>query len=150
MVWVTGRVRGEHLAVLLGTKSLTVILASEPLAWTILHKAHREDHRRGPRNTAARSRRLVWIVSATRLAKSVNGRCFQCRYKDRKLEKQLMGQLPQERLEVNTPFRGNGPGPVWSFLGQGRSKRTTEIQMLGSCLCVYGSESCLPAAVPRL
>ena len=98
LVWVTGRVRGEQLATLLETKALPVLLAHEPLARAVVHKAHCEDHRRGPRDAAARSRKAVWIVAVTRLAKTVIGRCFSCRYRDRKMQEQLMGQLPPERL----------------------------------------------------
>ena len=54
-VWVAGRVRGKQLAILLGTTALPMVLASEPLAWGAMQKAHREDHRRGPRDMAARS-----------------------------------------------------------------------------------------------
>ena len=53
VVWVTGRIRGEQLATLLGTTALPVLLASEPLAVALLHKSHHEDHRRGPRDAAA-------------------------------------------------------------------------------------------------
>ena len=116
MVWVTGRVRGEQLAPLLGTSALPVLLASEPLAYSLLHKAHREDHRRGPRDAAARSRRSAWVVGATRLAKTTIGRCYACRYRDRRLEKQLMGALPAERLEVVAPFESTALdlfGPFW-------------------------------------
>ena len=49
-------------------------------------------------------RKLIWIVSATRLAKVVIAGCFECRHKDRKLEQQVMGRLPPERLEVIAPF----------------------------------------------
>ena len=116
VVWVSGRIRGELLAMLLGSPELPVILASEPLAWIALHKAHREDHCREPRDAAARSRRLVWIMGATRLAKTVIGRCYGCRYRDRRLEKQLMGPLPPERLEVMAPFQSTALdlfGPFW-------------------------------------
>ena len=116
MVWITGRVRGEQLAPLLGTTALPVLLASEPLAYSLLHKAHREDHRRGPRDAAARSRRAAWVVGATRLAKTTIGRCYVCRYHDRRLEKQLMGALPAERLEVVAPFESTALdlfGPFW-------------------------------------
>ena len=71
IVWVSGRIRGEQLAVLLGSPSLPVLLPSEPMSRSIMHKSHREDHRRGPRDAAARSRRAAWITSATRLAKNV-------------------------------------------------------------------------------
>ena len=116
IVWVTGRVRGDDLARLLGTTALPVLMSSEPLAKSLLHKAHREDHRRGPRDAAARSRRAVWIVSATRLAKSVIEKCFNCRYRDKRTEEQMMGRLPPERLEVTAPFEATALdlfGPFW-------------------------------------
>ena len=116
VVWVSGRIRGEQLATLLGVTSLPVVIASEPLARSILHKAHRQDHRRGPRDAAARSRKMVWIIAATRLAKAVISACYSCRYKDKKEEVQLMGRLPPERLEVVAPFEATALdmfGPFW-------------------------------------
>ena len=116
VIWVSGRVRGDTLATLLGSKALPVILDKEPLAMSILHKAHREDHRRGARDAAARSRRSAWIVAATRLAKTVVSRCYTCRYKDRKAETQLMGLLPPERLTMVAPFEATALdlfGPFW-------------------------------------
>ena len=116
VVWVTGRIRGEQLATLLGATGLPVVLPCEHLTYMVLHKAHREDHRRGPRDTAARSRRAVWVVSATRLAKTIASQCYGCRYRDRKMEKQIMGPLPPERLEVCAPFEATALdlfGPFW-------------------------------------
>ena len=116
MVWVTGRIRGEQLATLLGSRALPVLLASEPLAISLMHKAHREDHRRGPRDAAARSRRAAWVLGATRLAKTIVAKCQACRYRDKTLEKQLMGKLPPERLEVVAPFESTALdlfGPFW-------------------------------------
>ena len=116
IVWIQGRVRGEQLATLLGTAALPVILPSEPLARAVLSKAHREDHRRGPRDAAARSRRLVWVVAATRLAKSIIHGCFCCRHRDKRMERQQMGLLPPERLEMISPFEATALdlfGPFW-------------------------------------
>ena len=116
IVWVTGRVRGDQLASLLVTAALPVILPSELLARSIMGKAHREDHRRGPRDAAARSRKLVWITSATRLAKTVISWCFTCRHRDKKMEMQQMGLLPNERLQVIAPFEAVALdlfGPFW-------------------------------------
>ena len=59
---------------------------------------------------------MAWVVSATCLAKKINARCFKCRYHDRRLEEQLMGQLPQERLEITSPFEAVALdlfGPFW-------------------------------------
>ena len=126
IVWVSGRVRGEQLAVLLGSPALPVILPSEPLARVILHKAHREDHRRGPRDAAARSRRAVWITAATRLAKNVIEKCFNCKYRDRRMEEQMMGSLPPERLQIVAPFEAAALdlfGPFWvKDAAQGRRR----------------------------
>ena len=126
VVWVSGRVRGAQLAVLLGSSALPVLLPSEPLSRAIMWKAHREDHRRGPRDATARSRRAAWIVSATRLAKGVIGRCCSCRYRDRKMEEQLMGTLPPERLEIIAPFEAAALdlfGPFWvKDAAQGRRR----------------------------
>ena len=116
IVWVTGRIRGEQLATLLGVTALPVLLPSEGLARSLMHKAHREDHRRGPRDATARSRRAVWIVSATRLAKTTAQQCQGCKYRDRQMEKQIMGSLPPERVEVNAPFEATALdlfGPFW-------------------------------------
>ena len=116
IVWVQGRIRGDHLAALLGTAALPVLLPSEDLSRAVMSKSHREDHRRGPRDAAARSRRLVWIVAATRLAKTTIQGCFTCRHQDKRMETQLMGLLPQERLSVVAPFEATALdlfGPFW-------------------------------------
>ena len=64
IVWISGCVRGERLAELLGTTELPVLTGTEQLSRSILGKAHRQDHRRNPRDIAARTRRLAWIVGA--------------------------------------------------------------------------------------
>ena len=91
-VWVQGRIRGEELSRLLGVAELPVLLASEPLALSILRKAHRSDHRRSPQDIVARSRRLAWIVGAGRAAKAVANRCYLCRALDKKMASQQMGR----------------------------------------------------------
>ena len=117
VVWVSGRIRQEHLAVLLGTKDLPIVMSSEPLARSILHKAHREDHRRSPKDVTARARRLAWIPGSTRSAKKTVGECYHCRLGDRKTAKQLMWLLPPERISPLAPFEALaldlfGPFPV--------------------------------------
>ena len=103
-VWVSGRVRGERLAELLGTKELPVLLATEELSKSILQKAHRQDHRQSPQDISARSRRSAWIVGATRTAKSVAAKCYWCRSQDKKSAQQLMGGLPSEQTSFLSPF----------------------------------------------
>ena len=104
IVWVQGRVRGEELARLLGTSNLPIVMASEALAVSIMRKAHREDHRRSPQDIAARSRRMVWIPESTRLAKSIAVHCYHCRANDKRMARQQMGSLPDERTTMLAPF----------------------------------------------
>ena len=54
-VWVSGRIRKEKLAELLGTMELPILMPSEPLALSVLRKAHRHDHRRSPQDLASTS-----------------------------------------------------------------------------------------------
>ena len=104
VVWIAGRVRGETLAQLLGTRDLPVLMAKEALAQSILRKSHREDHRRSPQDIAAQSRRLAWIMGATRAAKVTANQCYSCRAKDRTMAKQMMGGLPDKRTTNLAPF----------------------------------------------
>ena len=104
VVWVQGRVRGETLAHLLGTSELPVIMPTELPAKSISRKAHRSDHRRSPQDISARTRRLVWIMGSTRVAKVVARQCYECRLKDKRMAKQQMGSLPDERVTVLAPF----------------------------------------------
>ena len=69
-----------------------------------MRKAHREDHRRSPQDIAARSRRMVWIPASTRLAKSIASHCYHCRANDKRMARQQMGSLPDERTTMLAPF----------------------------------------------
>ena len=104
VIWVQGRVRGEELAKLLGTAELPVVMPSEALAKSVMSKAHRGDHRRSPQDIAARSRRLVWVPGATRLAKTIASHCYRCKAMDKRMAKQRMGSLPDERTSLLAPF----------------------------------------------
>ena len=104
VVWVSGRIQGEKLATLLGTSELPILLGSEELSKSILRKAHRQDHRRNPRDIAAQSQRLAWTIGATCHAKNTATKCYMCRLQDKKNAKQLMGSLPDERTLMLSPF----------------------------------------------
>ena len=104
VAWVQGWVRGETLARLLGTSELPIVMSTEPLAKSIARKAHRSDHRRSPQDISARTRRMVWIVGSTRLAKAVAQQCFRCRLADKRMARQQMGGLPDERTTMLAPF----------------------------------------------
>ena len=77
-VWVSGRVQGEGLAKIVGTRELPILLNTEKLSYSILAKCHRQDHHKSPQDIAARSRHLVWITGSTRTAKTVASSCMYC------------------------------------------------------------------------
>ena len=104
LVVVTGRVGQAHLAKLLGTSSLPVVMPSELLAQRVTEEAHREDHRMSVRDISARVRRTTYIPGGNRLAKAVAGRCMVCRLSKRIQSKQIMGDLPAEKLSGAAPF----------------------------------------------
>ena len=104
LVVVRGRVGQAHLARLLGTSSLPVVMPSELLALRVTEEAHREDHRMTVRDVTARVRRTIFVPGGNKLAKSVCSRCMVCRTKNRIMNKQIMGDLPEEKLSAAAPF----------------------------------------------
>jgi hypothetical protein len=103
-VWIKARVRGDDLAHLLGIDRLRVVMPEEPLARLVLIQSHSEDHRKGFRDALARSRTHCWIPRGGALARSVVKSCPLCRKENKRLEEQLMGDLPLERLSPSVPF----------------------------------------------
>ena len=66
--------------------------------------AHNKNHD-GVAGTLAASRALVWILKGRFLARKVVQWCMYCRVKKHKLQAQLMGALPEERLNCGSkPF----------------------------------------------
>ena len=57
VVYVSGRVRKEQMAEIVGREELAVIMPREKLAGLVMKDAHKEDHRRSPQDVMARARR---------------------------------------------------------------------------------------------
>ena len=104
VVYMSGRVRKEHMAEIVGREELAVIMPRERLARLVMEDAHREDHRRSPQDVMARARRHIWIPQGGRLARQVVQECVKCRRQDHRMSKQIMASLPSERLQAAAPF----------------------------------------------
>ena len=65
---------------------------------------HKQDHL-GVAATISKIRLKYWIVNLSKMVKSIRYNCVQCRKLCKKLETQVMGQLPIDRLK---------PAPAWS------------------------------------
>ena len=57
--------------------------------------------------TASKVRAKFWVVGLRQLLKSIKFRCTTCKKSDRQLQQQIMGKLPEERLN---------PAPAWSYV----------------------------------
>ena len=115
VVYISGRVRKEQMAELVGREELAVVMPTEKLAKLVMGDAHNQDHRRSPQDVMPRARRHLWIPQGTRLAKEVVGKCVKCRLNDKKMVRQIMASLPPERLQTAAPFESTALdmfGPV--------------------------------------
>ncbi|EDW04684.1 GH22612 [Drosophila grimshawi] len=94
--------------------------------WIYVRHLHLRNCHAGPKAVVALIRLEYWIVNARDLARRIVRTCMACvRYKS-KLERQLMGSLPVERLRpehhidfcgpINTYVRIRGRGPTKSYL----------------------------------
>ena len=95
--WVTRGRLSNGLFSVLGVSELAILLPEQRLAYLIMAKAHKQDHR-GPTITLWRSRAEVWIVRGRRLADKIEKSCVLCRARKAHLTDQRMGQLPLERI----------------------------------------------------
>ena len=63
---------------------------------------HQQGHG-GVANTASKVRARYWILGVHRLAKSVKFKCVKCREMEKRVESQMMSDLPNERMAPYTP-----------------------------------------------
>ena len=101
----------------------------------ITRHAHQHGHS-GIAATTAKVRRKYWILRAHNLAKKVKHECVFCRMTEHKLESQLMGDLPKQRVAPQTPpFYYSSCDYFGPFLVKvGRNKTTKHYAVLFTCL----------------
>jgi hypothetical protein len=121
-VWVKARCSPEDMAAVLGVHQLRILMPSTRLAYLVLVKAHEEDHRLDPRDTLARARRECWIPKARALALKVISSCMQCRKINKKVEAQVMGDLPSYKLAALAPFTVTGCDFMGPYVVRGMCK----------------------------
>ena len=101
----------------------------------ITRHTHQHGHS-GIAATTAKVRRKYWILRAHNLAKKVKYECVFCRMTEHKLESQLMGDLPKQRVAPQTPpFYYSSCDYFGPFLVKvGRNKTTKHYAVLFTCL----------------
>ena len=82
-----------------------LLSAKSPFARLYVMKIHNMGHL-GVSSVITIVRRKYWIVGLRQLVKSIPFRCVTCKRLDARLQQQVMGKIPQERLR---------PAPQWSY-----------------------------------
>ena len=110
-----------------------------------------------PSDIVARTRRVAWIPRCLPLAKSEINSCHYCRVKQKKMETQIMGCLPEGRISQAAPFLATCLdlfGPITCRgLGGGKRKPMKAYGVVFCCLSTkalkilattgYSTEQCL-------
>lgn len=95
----------------------------------LIQQAHQLTYHGGPRLTQANLRMRYWIVSGNRVVKKVVRNCVKCRKYEPIKQSQLMGNLPEERINPALPFSHTGvdyTGYVEVKTNKGRGVKTTK------------------------
>ena len=82
-----------------------LLSAKSPFAKLYVMKIHNAGHL-GVSSVMTIVRRKYWIVGLRQLVKSIRFKCVTCKKLDARLQQQVMGQIPSERLR---------PAPQWSY-----------------------------------
>ncbi|XP_037930880.1 uncharacterized protein LOC119665718 [Teleopsis dalmanni] len=122
------RVGGRLINAKIGfDKKHPIIIAKGHLANLIINEAHRETLHGGHRLMENVIKRRYWIFGLKNLIKKCIRECVRCtRYKALK-QKQLMGDLPEYRVNVSAPFAHCGvdyAGPLLIKCSKGRGQKT--------------------------
>ena len=83
-----------------------ILSAKSDFARLYAQKVHDECHL-GVSAVMAKVRAKYWIVGLRSLVKSIRFKCVKCRQLDKRVQEQVMGQIPKERLK---------PAPAWTYV----------------------------------
>ncbi|XP_043862795.1 uncharacterized protein LOC122756642 [Drosophila santomea] len=100
-------------------KHPVLLPAKDPFVSQFARHLHLQNYHAGPWTLVALIRKQFWIVNARDLARQVVRSCIHCRRYRPTLERQLMGQLPKERITPSRPFSRCGIdfcGPINVYL----------------------------------
>ena len=103
IVVVGGRISRSELSY--NQRELPLLPADHRLSLLYVRHVHNKGHL-GVSATASKARERYWIISVTRLAKSIRYKCVTCKKLDKRMEEQIMGALPDQRLK---------PAPAWTY-----------------------------------
>lgn len=89
-------------------KHQMILPKSHPFTVAMINHYHRKTFHAGPQALLAAVRQKCWPIHGKELVKKLVRKCFRCAHAGPILMKQLMGNLPRERIEPERPFTNIG------------------------------------------
>ncbi|XP_059226223.1 uncharacterized protein LOC131998099 isoform X3 [Stomoxys calcitrans] len=134
---VGGRIKHADLS--FGKKHPILLTKTDPISYLIFAEAHSKTLHGGVQLMQSYVMTHYWILSARNLAKSVKRNCVTCFKYSAKAATQIMGNLPQVRLNPARPFKHSGldyAGPINMKQNTLRRSTTTKGYIcLFVCMC---------------
>ena len=132
LIRVGGRL--GHATLALSQQHPIIVDASDILVQRMFQHLHRKHHHCGPTVLLCKTSREVHVVGARRLSRRVCSLCPKCRRVQPKPSRQLMGDLPPERVAADQPaFTNTGMDFAGPFIvGNGRGQSRSE-----SYVCIF-------------
>lgn len=127
LIRVGGRIRKSTLC--FNQKHPVILPSNSGMIRLIIEECHRSHLHGGFQVTMNQLRRKYWIIRAGQTVKSVIRRCVICCRARPSIARQLMGNLPQERLDFTKAFLHTGvdfAGPFHVRASAGRGVRISK------------------------
>ena len=130
-IWYTAGRVGRTLESLLGCNRLPVLMPETHLARLIMWQSHEEDHRRTSTDALARSREKAWIVRGGRLAKTICSYCPKCRLERKRVQQQVMSDIPPHQLVPCPPFTNISLDFLGPYQVRGLANQRAKVKVYG-------------------
>ena len=116
-------------------KQPSILHKDSYIAKLLIAHYHNKVHHQGRIFTQAALRQAgYWIVGAQKLIKAYIYKCVTCRHLRGKHASQLMGDLPQERVELSPPFTHVGVDTFGHFIVKERRSELKRWCIVFSCM----------------
>ncbi|XP_043461792.1 uncharacterized protein LOC122506254 [Leptopilina heterotoma] len=134
---VGGRIQNSFLTY--DEKHPVILPKGNKLSELIVIQAHHDTLHGGQQLTLSKVLRKFWIISSKTLINKIIRSCVKCFRFRANFQTQLMGQLPNERINVSKPFSFTGldyAGPFYILSSKGRGIKSYKGYVcLFVCLC---------------
>ncbi|XP_055850540.1 uncharacterized protein LOC129915103 [Episyrphus balteatus] len=124
MLRVGGRLTNSTLS--FNQQHPVILKNSHPFVKLLISDIHQSTLHGGQQIMMATIRNLYWITNVKRTIKSVIYHCVRCHRYNAKVQEQLMGSLPAERVIASRPFTNTGvdyAGPIEIKMWKGKCNK---------------------------